>query len=119
MSQILLLEDEVVIRSALRRLIERHGHQVAEAGTVDEVQERFDPTTFDLAIADLRLPGRPGTDLIAMLPATPVLIMTSYASVRSAVEAMKLGALDYIAKPFDHDELMMLVDKSLKRSRGH
>lgn len=117
MSLILIIEDEAVIRGALRRLLERAGHQVSEAASVGEVQDRYDATGFDLIIADLRLPGRPGTDIIQVAPATPVLIMTSYASVRSAVESMKLGATDYVAKPFDHDELLVAVDKALKQSR--
>ena len=66
-------------------------------------------------IADLRLPGAPGTDIIARAPETPVLIMTSYASVKSAVEAMKLGAADYIAKPFEHDELLLIVERLLQQ----
>ena len=62
--------------------------------------------TFDLIVSDLRLPGAPGTELIKLGQGTPVLIMTSYASLRSAVDSMKMGAVDYIAKPFDHDEML-------------
>jgi DNA-binding NtrC family response regulator len=66
----------------------------------------------------VRLPGAPGTEIIPRAQGVPVLIMTSYASVRSAVDAMKQGAVDYIAKPFDHDELMLQVRRILKeRSR--
>jgi len=116
-SHILLIEDEDVIRTALRRLLERNGYQISETGTIEDVERRLTGERFDLIIADLRLPGRPGTDILALAPRTPVLIMTSYASVRSAVEAMKLGAVDYIAKPFDHDELLATVAKIL-RSAG-
>jgi len=115
MGQILILEDEEIIRATLRRLLERHGHEVAEAGSVTEALAQHRPANFDLIISDLRLPGPPGTDIIAHAQGVPVLIMTSYASVKSAVESMKLGAVDYIAKPFDHDEMVMLVKRILQQ----
>ena len=72
---------------------------------------------IELLLADLRLPGGLGTDLIDLCPGTPVLIMTSFATVRSAVEAIQKGAVDFIAKPFDHDELLLVVDRVLRQSR--
>ncbi len=112
MSRILIVEDEAIIRSALRRLLERHDYRVDEAGSVDEALT-LDPQRFDLVISDLRLPGEPGTGLISRAAPVPVLIMTSYASMRSAVDALKLGAVDYVAKPFDHDELLETVARVL------
>ena len=117
MSHILIIEDESVIRGAVKRLLERQQHQVAEAASIEEAESLFQPAHFDLIIADIRLPGMPGTEIIRRASPVPVLIMTSYASVRSAVEAMKLGAVDYIAKPFEHDELLILVDRILKQNR--
>ncbi|MFQ5995660.1 MAG: sigma-54-dependent transcriptional regulator [Acidiferrobacterales bacterium] len=117
MSHILILEDESVIRHAVRRLLERTGYDVSEAGSVEEAERELEFDRFDLIIADLRLPGAPGTEVIAHANGVPVLIMTSYASVRSAVEAMKLGAVDYIAKPFDHDELLVVIDRILSGRR--
>ncbi|TAM46536.1 MAG: sigma-54-dependent Fis family transcriptional regulator [Gammaproteobacteria bacterium] len=114
MNRILIVEDEEVIRAALKRLLERRGYQAVEAGSVEEARARIEETSFDLVLADLRLPGAAGTDMIAIARDTPVLIMTSYASVKSAVEAMKLGAVDYIAKPFDHDELLLQVQRILQ-----
>ncbi len=114
MSHILVVEDETIIRSALRRLLERHHYQVSEAGSVHEAVERFSLDSFDLIVSDLRLPGEPGTELIRKAPNTPVLIMTSYASLRSAVDSMKLGAVDYIAKPFDHDEMLQAVARIIE-----
>ena len=113
MPHILIVEDEAIIRSALRRLLERNQYQVSEAGSVQEAQERHGIPGFDLIISDLRLPGAPGTELIRLAEGTPVLIMTSYASLRSAVDSMKLGAVDYIAKPFDHDEMLQAVSRIL------
>ncbi|WP_165674813.1 sigma-54-dependent transcriptional regulator [Metapseudomonas otitidis] len=114
MSHILIVEDETIIRSALRRLLERNQYQVSEAGSVQEAQERYSIPGFDLIVSDLRLPGAPGTELIKLAQGTPVLIMTSYASLRSAVDSMKMGAVDYIAKPFDHDEMLQAVARIIK-----
>lgn len=114
MPHILIVEDETIIRSALRRLLERNQYQVSEAGSVQEAQERFSIPSFDLIVSDLRLPGAPGTELIKLGEGKPVLIMTSYASLRSAVDSMKMGAVDYIAKPFDHDEMLQAVARILR-----
>jgi len=113
MSQILIVEDEPIIRAALRKLLEKNSYDVSDAGSVDEALSQYDLSAFNLIISDLRLPGAPGTDLIERAGKTPVLIMTSYASLRSAVDAMKMGAVDYIAKPFDHDEMLNSVDHIL------
>ncbi|MGB2247086.1 MAG: sigma-54-dependent transcriptional regulator [Alcanivorax sediminis] len=116
MSHILIVEDEPVIRGALRKLLERHDHSVAEAESVEQAREN-NLNQFDLIISDLRLPGEPGTNMIEAAGSTPVLIMTSYASLRSAVDAMRQGAVDYIPKPFDHDEMLLAVDRVLKEGR--
>ncbi|WP_313517304.1 sigma-54 dependent transcriptional regulator [Pseudomonas sp.] len=118
MPNILIVEDETIIRSALRRLLERNQYEVSEAGSVQEAQERFSIPSFDLIVSDLRLPGAPGTELIKLAQGTPVLIMTSYASLRSAVDSMKMGAVDYIAKPFDHDEMLQAVARILRDRQG-
>ena len=108
--QILVVEDEEVIRNSLRRLLERHSYKVKAAITVQESIDKYNLDDFDVIISDLRLPGSPGTDLIKAT-ITPVLIMTSYSSIRSAIDSMKMGAVDYIAKPFEHQELIDTVDK--------
>ena len=113
MNQILVVEDEVVIRAALRRLLERHEYRVSEAGSVKESLEKYDMDSFEVIISDLRLPGAPGTDLIKAT-STPVLIMTSYSSIKSAIDSMKMGAVDYIAKPFEHNEIIDAVAKTIR-----
>lgn len=118
MSRVLIIEDEAVIRRAVKRLLERHGYLVAEAGSIEEAEKDRSPKDFDLIISDVRLPGLPGTEIISRAAPVPVLIMTSYASIRSAVDAMKLGAIDYISKPFDHDELLLLVERIIDRDRN-
>jgi DNA-binding NtrC family response regulator len=115
MNQILVIEDEGVIREVLARLLARRGYQPSLAASVEEAEREWDLRGFDLIIADVRLPGVPGTEVIGRAPGVPVLIMTSYASVRSAVDAMKQGAVDYIAKPFDHEDLMLQIERILKQ----
>lgn len=116
MSRILIVEDEDIIRSALQRLLIHNQYDVLTAGSVDAALASHDLSSFDLVITDLRLPGRPGTDMIDLVSPKPVLIMTSFASLRSAVDSMKMGAVDYIAKPFDHDEMLAAVKSTLSRS---
>src|SRR5690606_26554925 len=99
--RILIVEDEEVIRNSLCKLLERNGYVVDAASNIQDATTRFKLTEFVLIISDLRLPGAPGTDLIKLAGEVPVLIMTSYASLKSAVDTMKLGAVDYIPKPFD------------------
>lgn len=118
MDKILIVEDEDVIRNALRRLLERNGYAVCEATAVQHALDSFALDDFQLIISDLRLPGAPGTDLIQKTEEVPVLIMTSYASVRSAVDSLKAGAVDYIAKPFNHDEMLATVARIIDDNRS-
>ena len=115
MNQILVVEDEAVIRAALRRLLERHEYRVSEAGSVKESLEKYEMDAFDVIISDLRLPGAPGTDLIKAT-STPVLIMTSYSSIKSAIDSIKMGAVDYITKPFEHNEIIEAVAKIIREN---
>ena len=112
MRRILIVEDEEIIRHALKKVLQRQQFTVEEAGSVQEALS-LQPHHFDLVISDLRLPGEPGTDLLQHSGDTPVIIMTSYASMRSAIDAMKLGAVDYIAKPFDNDEMLNTIQRVL------
>jgi len=116
MSHILVIDDEQVICDALQRLLERHGHAVRTAGDLPTARAKA-PEQFDFIIADLKLPGAEGIDIRKDAPDVPVLVMTSYASVRSAVDSMQRGAVDYIAKPFDHDELLLILDRVLRQRR--
>ena len=113
--QILIVEDEEIIRSSLRRLLERQGYGITEAGSVHEAEDFLKQQSFSLIISDLRLPGKPGTEMINLANGIPVLIMTSYASLNSAVSTMKQGAVDYIAKPFDHAEMIQRVAEAIEK----
>jgi DNA-binding NtrC family response regulator len=117
--QILIVEDEEIIRSSLRKLLERHDYLVSDAVSIKSARELFDLSEFSLIISDLRLPGQLGTDLIALAKPVPVLIMTSYASLRSAVDTMRQGAVDYISKPFDHDEMMISVRRIIDTPKNN
>lgn len=114
MTRILIIEDEEVIRRQVAKLLTRRGYVVDEAGSVDE-SERLGLDRYELIIADVRLPGVQGTEVIERARPTPVLIMSSYASIKSAVDCMRRGAADYIAKPFEHDELLLTVERILQR----
>jgi len=119
MTRILLVDDEAAIRRAVRRFLEHQGFEVALAEDLTSAREQTRRTDFDLLLADLRLPDGEGTALIGEYPRLPTVIMTSYASVASAVEAMKSGAIDYIAKPFDHDALLLTLRAALRSSAHH
>lgn len=116
MNRVLVVEDEDVIRKQLSVLLTRNNYHVTGVATVEEALA-CQPQGFDLILADIRLPGAAGTEIIQHSDQVPVIVMTSYASVRSAVESMKLGAVNYISKPFDHDELLLVLDRSLRENR--
>ncbi len=116
MSRLLIIDDESVIRKALRRFFERSGYDVDICGSVEDAAT-LPLDSFDIIISDLRLPGEPGTAILKLVNNVPVIIMTSYASVRSAVDAIREGAIDYISKPFDHEELLLLVERTLAKGR--
>ncbi|MEM7259714.1 MAG: response regulator [Pseudomonadota bacterium] len=116
MSQVLVLEDEDIIRKQIVLLLERNDYVVTGVATVDEALA-LALDKFDIILADIRLPGADGTEIIKHSGQVPVVVMTSFASVRSAVESMKLGAVNYISKPFDHDELLLVIARSLHENR--
>lgn len=114
---ILIVEDEDVIRASLKRLLERQGYDVTDVGSVQEARQQ-PLQQFAMIISDLRLPGEPGTEMIKLAKGIPVLIMTSYASLNSAVSTMKKGAVDYIAKPFDHGEMIERIKEVLEKNKS-
>ena len=116
LSKILVVEDEEIIRTSLVKLLERHNYAVNDAVSVKAALSRYNIKDFNLIISDLRLPGNPGSELINLAGAVPVIIMTSYASLRSAVDIMRQGAADYISKPFDHEELIQSVKRALSNA---
>ncbi len=117
MNNILVVDDEQLIRNSLQRLLEKNNYQVSTAESVEQAIELLDVQAYDLILSDLRLPGAAGTHLIELFADIPIIIMTSYASVNSAVDSMKRGATDYIAKPFDHTELLVMIQRIIKERK--
>lgn len=117
MNNILVVDDEKLIRDSIKRLLDKNSYQVTVAETAEDAIRLNQDQAFDLILSDLRLPGAPGTSLVEYFSDIPIIIMTSYASVSSAVEAMKLGAIDYIAKPFDHAELLLMIQRIIKERK--
>src|SRR3990170_3498735 len=123
-SSILLVDDEEKILKALGRALREAGHEVVETTRASDAKRLLNERTFDLFIVDNVMPDVSGLDLIREIVAsTPenerpqILMMTAHATVESAIEAMKLGALDYLQKPFEIDELLVLVNRALEHQR--
>ncbi len=116
MSQVLIVEPSSPSRAALKRLLEEYGHAVTEAGSIKEARVH-DLESFALILADLRMPAGLGTDLVPLAGDVPVVIMAHHASLRAAVDAMKLGAAEFIPRPFDHDELLLTLQRVQKTQR--
>jgi NtrC-family two-component system response regulator AlgB len=112
---LLLVDDEVSLRRTLRTTLESMGHTVAEAATSEQAREQIHRAAFDLAFLDLRLGREQGLDLLPRLrqdaPDMGVVVVTAFASVDSAVEAMRRGAFDYLPKPFTPDQLRLVLQR--------
>src|SRR3984957_16536582 len=122
MARILVADDQEMMRDSLAATLARDGHEVIAAGDGPSAVSRLTSGgRFDLLITDLKMPKMTGIELLQeakrLRPEIPVVLMTAFASVHTAVEAMKLGAYDYIQKPFDGDEIKLLVDRTLEHSR--
>ncbi len=119
--RILIIEDEKLIRWSLRQRFEDEGYIVVEAATGLLGLEKIETTVFDLVMLDNKLPGMSGLDVLRHVRAADedivILMMTAYSNVEDAVEAMRLGAFDYIRKPFKVDALMLTVAKALETTR--
>ncbi len=115
---ILVVDDERDICRALEFLLSREGYKVSTAYSGDDALKKFKEYRFDLVLTDLKMEGMSGIELLEKIkeidPSTIVIIMTAYASVDSAVEAMKKGAADYIVKPFVNDDVKMTIRRLLE-----
>jgi two-component system response regulator AtoC len=118
---ILIVEDEKLIRWSLTERLSQEGYTTVEAERGSEARAALAEKSFELAILDYRLPDTDGLTLLEIIreeyPETPVILVTAFSSVEGAVRAMKLGAFDYIHKPFDIDELVLVVQKALETTR--
>jgi two-component system NtrC family response regulator len=116
---ILVVDDEERQRKVLAGFLRKRGFGVEEAGNAEGALRAVSFRTVDLVLTDLRMPGRDGIQLLdgihAINPELPVIVMTAFGTVASAVDAMKRGAADYLTKPVDLDELELLVARTLER----
>jgi DNA-binding NtrC family response regulator len=117
MANILVVDDETSILQVLSALLKKNGHSVTTCADGSEALQILKNDVFDLLIADIRLPGADGLSLLQMAKEhqrhMAVIIMTAYAEVETALEAMKRGAFDYVTKPFKLEELMLTIDRAL------
>jgi DNA-binding NtrC family response regulator len=116
---LLVVDDDLAMRQMLASLFREQGFQVAEAASADEALVRIEETDFDAVLSDIRMPGKSGTQMVAEMrqrrPETPVVLMTAFGTIDSAVEAMRAGAFDYITKPFEPDVVRLKMDRALER----
>ena len=118
MKSILIVEDDITYSMILKAWLAKKGFQVQSASSIARAQKVVESDNIDLILSDLRLPDRDGIDLLKWMREhghmTPLIIMTGYADIQSAVQAIKLGAQDYVAKPVNPDELLKKMEEALK-----
>jgi two-component system KDP operon response regulator KdpE len=117
-ARILIVDDELHIRRLLRASLERAGYAIAEAVTARELLSVLPIEQPDLVLLDLGLPDRDGLELLPLLGAVPVIVVSARESVEEKVAALDLGAVDYVTKPFDSDELLARVRAALRQRRA-
>lgn len=114
-----MVDDEAYVRDSLATLLSRRGFEVRTAGGYDEALETDSLDGVDAVVTDLKMPGKDGTALLRRLselePKLPVIVLTGHGTVPSAVECLKLGAADYLLKPVDPDELMVVLERTMGR----
>jgi two-component system response regulator PilR (NtrC family) len=120
-AHILVVDDEQSILDFLELLLQEEGYRVTVADSMTTARDRLTNDTFDLILCDIMMPDGNGLDLLQEISKTDtracVIMMTAYTSTRNAIEAMKLGAHDYLSKPFDVDELKVVVARALDNTR--
>ena len=120
--RVLVVDDEPVVVNSVRRTLSRRGYQVEEAFSGHEALNRILNEMYDLVLLDMRMPDGNGLELLPTIkkhrPGLPVVMVTGYASIDTAVEAIQRGASDYVAKPFTPDELYAAANKALKGAVG-
>jgi len=121
MARIIVCDDQEMMRDSLVANLRADDHEVVAATDGPVAVQRLTAARFDLLITDLKMPKMTGLELLAeakrIRPEMPVIMMTAFATIQTAIDAMKLGAYDYIQKPFDGDEIKVLVDRTLEHGR--
>ena len=118
-AKILVVDDEEIVLKSCRKILEKGGHQVSTAISGQQAFELLEKEPFDIVITDMKMPGIDGIEVLkrvrAKYPDIVVIMITGYSTVQSAVQAMKLGAFDYIPKPFTPDEVLIVVEKAMEK----
>jgi len=117
--RVLVVDDEKIMLDSIARILIKEGYEVRTAFSGEEAIEKFDQESFDIVLLDIKMPGMGGIETLRRLkemdPAITILIITGYPSIDSAVKAIKLGAYDYITKPFTPDVLRIAMSRALER----
>jgi DNA-binding response OmpR family regulator len=115
---ILVIDDEVAVNNNIRKILARKGYQVDQATTKEEAVEKIQAKTYLLVLLDLKIPGVKGLELLKAVhdknPATRVIIITGYASIETAVESARMGAIGYLPKPFTPNEIRTATEQALQ-----
>ena len=121
MKKILLIEDDVSFCKLLEKFLLKKGYEITTAFSANEARSKINSIRYDLVLTDLRLPDTDGIALMAEIktafPDTPVILMTGYSDVSTAVKAIKKGATDYISKPFNPEEVLLVIANALQESK--
>jgi len=121
MAHILIVDDEEIMRDILGNILSKEGHSMVYAENVTRAREAFSGSAFDLVISDLRMPDGNGLDLLKEFleldPGIAFIVITAYGTIETAIEAIKLGASDFITKPFKNEEILRAVLVSLNKVR--
>jgi len=116
---LLVVDDDAAMREMLVSLFADQGYRVREATSADEALELTRDIDFDVVLSDIKMPGKSGIALVGELrdlrPRTPVVLMTAFGSLDSAVEALRAGAIDYITKPFEPEAVLLTLERTLER----
>ncbi|MBD3315630.1 MAG: response regulator [Chitinivibrionales bacterium] len=119
MARILIVDDEGKMRALLAMALDAEGYGVEEAVSAEEALAACNRQAFDVVVTDLRMPGQSGIDLVRHVkkvnPETECIVMTAYADAKSGIEAMRGGAFEYVAKPFEMDEMLLLVKHAVEK----
>src|SRR5690606_2867328 len=122
MVSILIIEDDVAFSAMLKTFFEKRDYKVENAFSAEEGMKKINSARFDIILTDVRLPDRDGLEILkevkANYPQTQVIVMTNYAEIHMAVKAMKIGAFDYVSKPFQPETILQTISNALGQRKS-